>query len=100
MVAMTPLRLWAPAITPFWTSMTSSAVFGRSGRVVMGTSDDKSIREPRGGGVTFARMRAPRAHTYEISVRWTGNRGTGTSNFRSYDRAHDVAAGRGAAVEG
>lgn len=45
-------------------------------------------------------MRAPRAHTYEISVRWTGNRGTGTSDFRSYDRAHDVSAAGRPVIEG
>jgi organic hydroperoxide reductase OsmC/OhrA len=66
----------------------------------MGTSDDKTIREPRGGGVTFARMRAPRAHTYEIAVRWTGNRGTGTSDFRSYDRAHEVSAAGPPVIDG
>jgi organic hydroperoxide reductase OsmC/OhrA len=37
-------------------------------------------------------VRAPRPHNYEISVRWTGNRGSGTRDHRSYDRAHEVAA--------
>jgi organic hydroperoxide reductase OsmC/OhrA len=31
-------------------------------------------------------------HTYEATIRWTGNRGTGTSGYRDYDRTHDVAA--------
>jgi organic hydroperoxide reductase OsmC/OhrA len=35
----------------------------------------------------------PRTHSYEISVAWTGNRGTGTSGYRAYERAHDVTAG-------
>lgn len=31
-------------------------------------------------------------HTYEVSVRWTGDRGTGTSGYREYGRDHDVSA--------
>jgi organic hydroperoxide reductase OsmC/OhrA len=34
-----------------------------------------------------------RTHSYDISVTWTGNRGTGTSGYRDYDRDHDVTAG-------
>jgi hypothetical protein len=34
----------------------------------------------------------PRIHNYAVSVTWTGNRGTGTSGYRAYDRDHDVAA--------
>jgi organic hydroperoxide reductase OsmC/OhrA len=33
-----------------------------------------------------------RIHRYEVSVTWTGNRGTGTSGYRAYGRDHDVAA--------
>jgi organic hydroperoxide reductase OsmC/OhrA len=33
-------------------------------------------------------------------VLWTGNRGTGTSDFRSYDRAHEVAADGPHLIEG
>jgi organic hydroperoxide reductase OsmC/OhrA len=29
-------------------------------------------------------------HNYSIQVRWTGNRGTGTSGYRDYDRAHEI----------
>ncbi len=29
-------------------------------------------------------------HHYELTVRWTGNRGTGTSGYRDYSRDHDV----------
>ncbi|MDX6313321.1 MAG: hypothetical protein QOF84_1912 [Streptomyces sp.] len=32
-------------------------------------------------------------HTYATTVTWTGNRGTGTSGYRAYDRAHEVTAG-------
>lgn len=31
-------------------------------------------------------------HTYQTKVIWTGNRGTGTSGYREYDRAHEMSA--------
>jgi organic hydroperoxide reductase OsmC/OhrA len=31
-------------------------------------------------------------HHYNIAVRWTGDRGTGTSGYRDYDRTHVVEA--------
>lgn len=34
-----------------------------------------------------------RQHRYEVAVSWTGNRGTGTSGYRDYDREHAVSAG-------
>lgn len=33
-----------------------------------------------------------RLHSYETVVTWTGNRGTGTSGYRNYDRDHEVTA--------
>jgi len=33
-----------------------------------------------------------RSHTYTASVRWTGNRGEGTANYRAYGRGHDITA--------
>ena len=30
-------------------------------------------------------------HTYAVMVRWTGNRGSGTSSYRGYDRDHEIA---------
>lgn len=33
-------------------------------------------------------------HTYHLEIRWTGNRGTGTSDYRAYDRTHTVRSGR------
>jgi organic hydroperoxide reductase OsmC/OhrA len=42
-----------------------------------------------------------RPHTYEVTVEWTGNRGTGTSNYRAYGRTHDVRAeGKSATIPG
>lgn len=29
-------------------------------------------------------------HTYDVTVRWTGNTGSGTSGYRDYSRAHTV----------
>jgi len=40
------------------------------------------------------------AHHYEVTVAWTGNRGTGTSGYRDYDRSHTVTAAGPAAIEG
>ena len=34
----------------------------------------------------------PGIHGYDISVIWTGNRGTGTSGYRAYSREHEVSA--------
>ena len=41
-----------------------------------------------------------RTHTYDTVVAWTGDRGTGTSGYRDYDRAHDVAAEGRAPIPG
>jgi organic hydroperoxide reductase OsmC/OhrA len=41
-----------------------------------------------------------RTHEYTAEVRWTGNRGTGTSGYRDYDRAHDVSAEGKPAIAG
>jgi organic hydroperoxide reductase OsmC/OhrA len=30
-------------------------------------------------------------HHYKTITTWTGNRGTGTSDYRAYDRSHDIA---------
>ena len=35
---------------------------------------------------------ANKHHTYSIRVDWTGNRGTGTSAYRAYSRAHEISA--------
>ena len=31
-----------------------------------------------------------REHRYLVEVRWTGNRGSGTRDYREYDRAHEI----------
>jgi organic hydroperoxide reductase OsmC/OhrA len=41
-----------------------------------------------------------RTHCYEVRVRWTGNRGTGTSGYRDYGRDHLIEAGSKPAIEG
>jgi len=37
-------------------------------------------------------MARTRTHTYDTVVTWTGNRGSGTSGYREYDRSCDLAA--------
>lgn len=34
----------------------------------------------------------PRTHQHKVTVRWTGNLGSGTSGVRDYERSHDVLA--------
>lgn len=31
-------------------------------------------------------------HTYSVTVQWTGNTGSGTSGYRSYERAHQIVS--------
>jgi organic hydroperoxide reductase OsmC/OhrA len=31
-----------------------------------------------------------REHTYRVNIEWTGNKGTGTSDYRSYGRDHTI----------
>ena len=37
-------------------------------------------------------MSKPKSHAYEIDRTWTGNRGTGTSSYKAYDREHEIVA--------
>jgi organic hydroperoxide reductase OsmC/OhrA len=29
-------------------------------------------------------------HNYKLTLKWTGNKGTGTSDYRAYDRNHEI----------
>ena len=33
-------------------------------------------------------------HHYRLAIKWTGNTGTGTSNYRQYERSHTVTTDR------
>jgi len=33
-----------------------------------------------------------KSHRYAVVVTWTGNTGSGTSNYRAYDRRHEISA--------
>ena len=39
-------------------------------------------------------------HSYECSLTWTGNRGSGTSGYRDYDRSFDLSAAGKATLAG
>lgn len=39
-------------------------------------------------------------HRYGITLKWTGNTGSGTLNYRSYERAHEITAGEKPAILG
>lgn len=41
-----------------------------------------------------------RQHRYTVTVEWTGNRGEGTSTYRSYDRDHEVRAEHATTIAG
>lgn len=32
-------------------------------------------------------------HHYNVTIKWTGNTGTGTSSYRSYERRYEISAG-------
>src|SRR6266705_3527749 len=39
-------------------------------------------------------------HRYEVTLRWTGNTGSGTSDYRGYRRDHEVDGGGKPAIPG
>lgn len=42
-----------------------------------------------------------KTHRYSVMVKWTGNTGSGTSNYRSYERKHDISVnGRTSTIPG
>jgi organic hydroperoxide reductase OsmC/OhrA len=45
-------------------------------------------------------MDVRRTHRYDLTVSWTGNRGTGTSGYRDYGRGHLVSANGRPVIEG
>jgi organic hydroperoxide reductase OsmC/OhrA len=38
-------------------------------------------------------MTKSKTHRYAVTVTWTGNTGSGTSDYRSYERRHEISAG-------
>ena len=45
-------------------------------------------------------MDVRRTHRYDLTMTWTGNRGTGTSGYRDYGRDHEVGAVGRPVIEG
>jgi organic hydroperoxide reductase OsmC/OhrA len=45
-------------------------------------------------------MGVRRTHRYDVTMTWTGNRGTGTSGYRDYGRDHEIGADGRLAIEG
>lgn len=39
-------------------------------------------------------------HHYKTTVQWTGNKGTGTSGYRDYERSHTISADNKVPIEG
>jgi organic hydroperoxide reductase OsmC/OhrA len=44
-------------------------------------------------GANKSLMTNPKIHRYAVTVTWTGNTGSGTSSYRSYERRHEISAG-------
>jgi organic hydroperoxide reductase OsmC/OhrA len=42
----------------------------------------------------------PQFHHYSLVIQWTGNKGNGTLDYRSYERSHTIAAPRKSPIEG
>jgi organic hydroperoxide reductase OsmC/OhrA len=45
-------------------------------------------------------MGVRRTHRYDVTMTWTGNRGTGTSGYRDYGRDHEIGADGRPTIEG
>lgn len=39
-------------------------------------------------------------HNYEVSINWTGNKGTGTSDYKAYERSHTIFGQGKVVIEG
>jgi organic hydroperoxide reductase OsmC/OhrA len=42
----------------------------------------------------------PKTHSYETTVTWTGNTGSGTSGYRDYERANEISTAGKPAIPG
>lgn len=45
-------------------------------------------------------MSDSREHHYKVTIKWTGNSGSGTSGYRAYERSHVIEAAGKAAIMG
>lgn len=41
-----------------------------------------------------------RNHHYKATIQWTGNKGTGTNNYRDYERSHTISVENKPTIEG
>ncbi|MGI9582774.1 OsmC family protein [Chryseobacterium sp. RRHN12] len=41
-----------------------------------------------------------KTHHYKTTIQWTGNKGTGTSGYRAYERSHTISAENKPVIEG
>jgi organic hydroperoxide reductase OsmC/OhrA len=49
---------------------------------------------------TFLFTPMSREHHYKTTIQWTGNKGTGTSSYRNYERSHTISAEGKMPIEG
>ncbi|MDB5133636.1 MAG: OsmC family peroxiredoxin [Mucilaginibacter sp.] len=41
-----------------------------------------------------------KSHNYNLTLTWTGNNGTGTSDYRAYERSYNILTGQKPVIEG
>ena len=39
---------------------------------------------------TTTKLKAMKEHHYNVTIKWTGNTGSGTNNYRDYERSHTI----------
>ncbi len=43
---------------------------------------------------------AQREHHYQVNVKWTGNKGSGTESYKTYERNYEISAGNKPVISG
>ena len=91
-----------PPADPRYRLTGDSATRGTGSRRLSASVVDE--RDDAGGGTAAGpaevTMDVRRTHRYDLTVTWTGNRGTGTSGYRDYGRDHEVGADGRPAIAG
>src|SRR5580658_2639637 len=70
-------------------------------RAATGRKRHPNIAVPPSQRQNNKRKTMPRIHRYQTTTTWTGNLGTGTSEYKAYSRNHEItAAKKSAAIQG
>src|SRR5262245_29654887 len=60
-------------------------------RLMLGSNSRRQLHGPAGITMSTEPLTIDKRHGFSVQVKWTGNRGTGTSHYRAYDRAHEIS---------